>query len=359
MKKNAEVFGKAGRFLAVCFWMFSGSFLVSAAEPGVETQEKTEALREFSSVKIWNAAAHNAFTDLIEFRGAYYCTFRESSVGHIPGKTTGDGDGEVRILRSADGAHWESAALLRKKTFDLRDSKLSVTPDGRLMVLMGGSVYEKQQLVRRCTQVSFSDPEGKNFSEPQDVRMDPAIRTDLDWLWRVTWHEGIGYGALYQPLGSEWTLQLVKTKDGINYQHVAQLDVTGRPNETTVRFAPDGRMLLLVRREAGREKGTNSAWFGAAKAPFTAWTWTPIGEALGGPNFIFLPNGKILAGGRVKGKMGIGFLDEKPQFRLFSILPSGGDCSYPGFLIVGKELWVSYYAWSEIYLAKIPLEELN
>jgi hypothetical protein len=42
-------------------------------------------------------------------------------------------------------------------------------------------------------------------------------------------------------------------------------------------------------------------------------------------------------------------------------LPSGGDNSYPGFLISGNELWVRYYSTHEtknasIYLAKIPLE---
>ena len=45
-------------------------------------------------------------------------------------------------------------------------------------------------------------------------------------------------------------------------------------------------------------------------------------------------------------------------------LPSGGDTSYPGLLVVGDKLWVSYYSTHEtpkasIYLAKIPISYLK
>lgn len=316
---------------------------------------------QYDSVKIWDVAKHCAFTDILEFQGKIFCTFRESSFGHIPAKETGVGDGSVRILRSADGGKsWESAALLSKKTYDLRDSKLSITPDGRLMALMGGSVYENQKLMRRRPQASFSDREGMNFSEPQDIFIDEKICSDVDWLWRVTWYQGTGYGVLYQPLADEWKLFLVKTQDGIHYESVTQLAVPGRPNEATVRFTSDGQMYILVRRE---KAGANTAWFGKSSAPFTDWTWNDTGESLGGPNFFFLPNGKIFAGGRVQGRTGLGFLDEQGKFRLFTLLPSAGDNSYPGFLIQNETLLVSYYSSHEegktsIFLAKIPLETL-
>ena len=318
-------------------------------------QEST--MPQFPSRMIWNGAKHCAFTDVIQFKGKFYCTFRESSVGHIPGKTTGEGDGVVRVLCSLDGEKWESVALLQRKTFDLRDAKLSETPDGRLMVLMGGSVYVDQKLVKRIVQVSFSDENGQNFSAPKNVEIDPAIRSDLDWLWRVTWHEGVGYGVVYQPITSDWKIFLVKTTDGVHYQNVTQLDVPGRPNEATVRFTPTGEMQMLIRREAG----DCGAYFGTAKAPFTDWTFVNCGTSLGGPNFIYLPDGRILAGGRVNGKTGIGFLEKDGHFKLYSILPSAGDNSYPGFTIRDGKVYVTYYSSHEgntaIYLSVIPLEE--
>jgi len=336
-------------FLPVFFFLVSFQFVV--AEP--------LSPPEFKSSMIWNAAKHCAFTDVIQFKGKFYCTFRESSVGHIPGKTTGDGDGMVRVLCSPDGGKWESVALLQRKTFDLRDAKLSETPDGRLMVVMGGSIYVNQALKGRITQVSFSDQNGLNFSNPQNVEIDPAIRSELDWLWRVTWHEGVGYGVIYQPVSPEWKVFLVKTTDGIHYQNVTQLDVPNSPNETTVRFAPTGEMQMLVRRESA-DRG---AYFGTAKAPFTDWTFTNCGTSLGGPNFINLPDGRILAGGRVNGRTGIGFIGTDGKFELFSILPSSGDNSYPGFTIRDGKLYVTYYAAYEgttaIHLCVIPLEELK
>ncbi len=313
---------------------------------------------EPESTKIWEAGKHNAFTDLTFFKGKYYCTFREGS-GHIPGKKTGEGDGTVRILSSTDGKEWNSVALLKRATFDLRDSKLSITPDGRLMVIMGGSIYVNQKLMERVTQVSFSDENGVNFSEPESVRIDPAVKSKLDWLWRITWKDGIGYGVVYQLSDTaDWTVRLLKTTNGLDYSQVVQLSVTGQPNEATVRFAPNGDMKILVR----RENGDHSAWLGSSSAPYTKWKWTDIGESLGGPNMIYLPNGTLFLGGRVKGKTGLGTLDEQGKFKLLYTLSSAGDNSYPGFYIQKDTLIVSYYSSHEgktsIYICRIPLADI-
>jgi hypothetical protein len=75
--------------------------------------------------RIWDAGAHNAFTDLIRWRNRWYCTFREPDA-HV------GGDGRIRVLVSADGEAWTSAALIGEDRIDLRDPKLSITPDGPL-----------------------------------------------------------------------------------------------------------------------------------------------------------------------------------------------------------------------------------
>ncbi len=336
------------------FALFLLAILLFGGTLSAQNPEKT-----YTSVKIWDAAKHCAFTDLVFFQGNFYCTFRESSIGHIPSKETGVGDGSVRVLRSPDAEKWESAALLKKESIDLRDSKISITPDGRLMIVMGGSVYVNQILKERQPLVSFSNAEGLDFSEPQNIEIDETIRSPLDWLWRVTWRDGTGYGVVYRPDGDDWKVFLVKTTDGIHYSNVAPLEVPGRPNEATVRFLPDGTMKILVRREAA---GSNTAWIGTSAAPYTDWSWNDTGEPLGGPNMILLPDGKFLAGGRVQGRMGLGILDEQGKFHLFTILPSGGDTSYPGFLIQDGTLFVSYYSSHEapktsIFLAKIPLDD--
>src|SRR5436190_21515189 len=96
---------------------------LSAAEPEI-----------ISTAKIWDKAPHNAFTDLIRWRDQFYCTFREAD-GHV------GGDGKLRVVGSADGKAWQPVGLVEEQGIDLRDPHLSVTPDDRLMIVAGGSVY--------------------------------------------------------------------------------------------------------------------------------------------------------------------------------------------------------------------------
>jgi hypothetical protein len=295
-------------------------------------------------VRIWDQAAHAAFTDLVRHREAWFCTFRESD-RHVHGK-----DGTIRVLHSADGRRWESAALIAEKGVDLRDPKLSVTPDGRLMLLMGGSVYEKRKLVTRQPRVAFSK-DGRTWTSPQ------VILAPGEWLWRVTWHQGRAYGVSYNAGGKDWAITLFAGEDGVRYERITAFDIPGRPNETTLRFLPDDGMIAFVRREAGNAK----AWIGSSRPPYTAWTWHETAHRVGGPNFIVLPDGRMWAGGRsypggsrtVLGRFG------RKTYEPVLTLPSGGDTSYPGLVWHEGLLWMSYYASHEgktsIYLATIRL----
>src|SRR4051812_37519253 len=85
---------------------------------GCQSQPKPPPLTEpklLSVRKIWDGAPHNAFTSLTRKDGAWYCAFRESSA-HVPGV-----NGQIRVLKSADGETWQSAALIAEKGIDLRD----------------------------------------------------------------------------------------------------------------------------------------------------------------------------------------------------------------------------------------------
>ncbi|MDP7302892.1 MAG: exo-alpha-sialidase, partial [Pirellulaceae bacterium] len=84
-----------------------------------------------SVTKIWDHAPHNAFTDLVRFRDQWWCTFREAN-------DHGPSIGKIRVIVSANGDDWTSAALVQQDGVDLRDPKLSIMPDGRLLLIMGG-----------------------------------------------------------------------------------------------------------------------------------------------------------------------------------------------------------------------------
>jgi hypothetical protein len=324
-------------------------FLLITAVVTMAAEQNKEGMQLLSIQKIWDAGTHNAFTDLIRFEGKWFCTFREGE-RHV------GGDGKIRVLVSSDGKKWESAALLEESGIDLRDPKLSITPNNRLMLTIGGSIYEGKTLKGRRPRVSLSE-DGRAWTVPQKV-LDEG-----DWLWRVTWHKGAAYGMVYvAPTSSkEWTLKLVQSPDGLRYSAVTTFDIPGRPNEATIRFSKNGEATVLVRREAMDKQ----AWIGSSKAPYTHWTWKACGMQVGGPNFIYLPDGTMIAGGRQYhaapegAKMFVGRMTADtltPELTL----PSGGDCSYPGFVLHRGKLWVSYYASHEgkssIYLATVKLQ---
>jgi arylsulfatase A-like enzyme len=311
--------------------------------------------------KIWDQASHNAFTDLIRWRDKWFCTFRESQA-HV------GGNGTIRVLTSDDGQSWVSSAIITETGIDLRDPKLSVTPEDQLMIVAGGSVYERKNLTGRQPRVAFS-ADGITWTPPQ------RILQEGDWLWRVTWHQGIAYGVSYDPskrttpaaqtaaatgevkAGPEdWKLKLYSSVNGKQYDLITYLDVPGHANETTLRFMPDNTLVALVRREGGNKL----AWIGQSAPPYSQWTWHVTDYQIGGPNFILTQAGILLAGGRYYpggAKMMLSMMTATGKYQPFLTLPSGGDCSYPGFVEHDGMIWISYYSSHEgksaIYLAKI------
>ncbi len=310
--------------------------------------------------KIWDQAPHNAFTDLIRFHDHFYCSFREGS-GHVPGT-----DGTVRILKSADGKVWESVALLKKEGVDLRDPKLSVTPKGKLMVIIGGSLYKDGKLLGRNPHVAFSDKSGNTFSEPEKVDVSKDLENWGSWFWRVTWQGKTGYAIDYQ-IGPEerrgpTAMFLVKTKNGKKFKKVSEIKLDGFPNEATIRFDDNGVMYVMIRRETADQMGV----WAKSEAPFTTWQFEKMDIRLGGPNFVFTPEQRIIAGTRMYQptvRTAILGGDKSGKFREIISLPSSGDTSYPGLVIHDGRLWVSYYSSHEgksaIYISDIDLEELE
>jgi hypothetical protein len=322
-----------------------------------DTKGIARAVKEHPAKKIWAEAAHSAFTGLVRWREKFYCTFREGR-GHAGG---GD-NGRIRIISSSEGEKWQSVDLLELKGIDLRDPKLSVTPDNRLMCLMGGSHYDGNTLLGQLPRVAFMTKSETKFGALNEIRIDQKIAAKKDWLWRVTWHGETGYGVTYQPARDSSRAFLVKTLDGISYELVSALDIPDSPNEATIRFAAEGRMHVVIRNEGGNRRG----YLGTAAAPFTNFNWRQVSLRLGGPDLVRAPGGKWILGSRRytnPTRTVFGLLGEDGHFEPRVLVPSAGDTSYPGMLIHGDRLWASYYASHEgksaIYLARIPLSEFE
>ena len=317
-----------------------------------------------SVTRIWDKAEYNSFTDLARFDGKWYCTFRESDA-HELGR-----DGVIRVIVSADGRQWESAALLCQEGLDLRDPKISVTSDGRLMVRTDACLYRDGAQVTRDSRVSFSE-DGRIFGplQIQEFDISGEHRTDGHRLWRVSWHRDRAYGA--SALLNPSRIILCESADGLHWKGIARLAIPdeirdGRPvpvnpSETTVRVLDDGVMLALVRQ----------AWIGTSPPPYADWQWHKIVDArghppapphtctIGGPNFIQLPDGGLWGSGRQyhrpDGKRTVLARMTRTHYEPVLTLPSGGDSSYAGMIWHEELLWMSYYSAHEggpyIYLA--------
>jgi len=322
------------------------------AQADLRAADAVPAAKLVEVKKIWDQAPHNAFTDLIRFQDRWYCSFREGS-GHASGA------GTLRLLVSADGGKWASAAHIAQPEVDLRDPKLSIAPDGRLMIVGGAAVPPaRNPLKDHYSFVCFSK-DAKEWTKPEKVL------DSWQWLWRVTWHQGTAYGVAYQFKPREdgtrqrFNALLARSQDGLKFEKAVDFTV---PNATEATLAFDGATAYCLQRRDGQP---NTAQLGTSKAPFTAWTWQDLGSYFGGPNFIRLPNGSWWACGRLmeKGKAQTVLCQLDVQAGKLTpvlTLPSGGDNSYPGLVWHDKQLWISYYSAHEgktsIYLARVEIK---
>jgi hypothetical protein len=297
-----------------------------------------------SARRIWDAAPHNAFTDLIRFNDEFLCVFREGS-GHVAP------DGKIRVISSRDGTNWTATALIAQNNRDLRDPKIVRMPDGTLMIYAAAADRPKTPITHQS--IAAFSKDGRHWSEPVDVAEKNF------WLWRLAWRDNVGYGVAYETAG-EKLVRLYKTTDGKQFETVVpNLFDEQSPNESGLAFEPDGTLLCLLRRDGQPGHGS----FGQAKAPYTKWEWKDVGAKIGGPQLIRLKDGRLIGAARLYdgGARASVVQIDRPTGRLTELLklPSGGDCSYPGIVEWQNELWISYYSSHEgktaIYLARVEL----
>ncbi len=295
---------------------------------------------------IWDAAAHNAFTDLVSYRGRLLCAFREGSNHH-------SNDGSIRILASTDGKHWSSVSRLSREGWDLRDPKLSVKPGAGLLLHIGGRKHD--ELSRLQTFVYESgDGDGWNYLG--------APGADGYWLWGASWRDRTALSVGYKVTGkTTTTTRLYRSSNGVDFTTVVPtLSEHPRASETAVVFLADATALALMRCDPAEQPGQ----LGRAAPPYDRWTFTSIGARIGGQRMLRLADGRIVVATRLYDepvRTSLAWLDPATStLTEFLVLPSGGDTSYPGLAMRNGELWVSYYSshedeTSKIFMARVAL----
>jgi hypothetical protein len=308
------------------------------------------------SVKqIWNSAPHNAMTDLIHWQDRWWCTFRESD------QHQNSLNGVIRVIYSSDLSLWQSALLIREEGFDLRDPKFSLNPQEELLLHYQGVKLDQGKYVIWQPRLVRSK-EGKRWSDPL-ICFEPH-----EWPWRITWFEGRAYAVSYRlssfvKRSQPWIVHLCVSEDAIHYQRLCTWPIAYYPSEATIRFRPDGEMVIYIRRREKEQMEWNDPnWVGTSQKPYDRWVWHATDRHLGGPNFLILEGGEMCAAGRILWPSPYGLMAKTvvgeltlEHFTPKWVLPSGGDCSYPGMVLEGNTLYVSYYSTeggrTSVYLA--------
>lgn len=317
------------------------------AESPRDVPSEAPKLEMLRVARISGETIHYAFTGLTRFKDAFYCTWREAA-GHD------SDDGKLRVVRSADGTKWTSAALLARAGVDLRDPKIEVTPDNRLILHACEKFPAGSSPLRR--NLAWFSTDGTNWTDPV------PIGEDNIWLWKHTWHKGTGYGVGYACAVPHFT-RLYTSKEATKWTtHVATLNNSGSVNESSIVFMPDDTAHCLLR----RDDGTRTALIGTSSPPYTTWTWQDLGRQIGGPEMIRLPDNRLLAAVRLYPlATWLCWVDPKSGTLTPALkLPSSGDTSYAGMVWHNDRLWVSYYSSHEkqrstVYIAEVGHAELS
>lgn len=324
----------------------TGFILISCASTGMP--ERSNSLELVEVRQIWGKAPHNAFTDLIRYDGKFYCTFREGETHWSEGA-----NGKIRVIVSENGESWKPTALLSMEG-DLRDPKLSITPDNQLMLTCFRRFNPTRYPDEHEQTFAYFSRDGHNWSKPVE------IGTEDRWLWRITWYDGKAYGISYggaegePPFNSPRFARLLISDDGRAFESIARFDHAG---ESTIRFTQDGTAYCLFRSQQNR------GLLGISSPDYQNWTWKDLQIQIGGPDMIQLDDGRFLAVVRLyEGEQRTSVCWLSPETGTLTEaleLPSGGDTSYAGMVEHDGYLWVSYYSSHEektaIYLAKISL----
>ena len=296
---------------------------------------------------------HNAFTDLVRFKGKIYLAFRKSEIGHgvYP-------DSQIIIRSSEDeGMTWLDVYRFSIPDRDTRDPHFLIFKE-KLFVYTG--TWDARPLLKNQFQLNdhvgyaVATIDGKTWTPPRLLE-----GTHGHYIWRAATNEKQAYlcarrvkdyvRTTTRAQRAHLTEQVLLTsEEGWVWKHHAMVQ-PDYGNETAYRIEEDGTLWGVAR------TGYGPAQLIRSSPPYQRFQRMALDRPMGGPmlakwNDLYITGGRnTLYGKRV---CALYWLAED---RLHPILelPSGGDCSYPGFVQLDENrALISYYSSHEGYPRK-------
>ncbi len=350
---------KSHSFFIISFIIFSVLFESRVAEAQLPDVHTVFVKR------IFHNGEHNAFTDMIRFKGIYYLTFRSCPDGHGVSEKA-----SVIVLSSTDADEWDIVYRFNVEGRDTRDPHFLAFKD-KLFVYTG-TWYAKRDKetgyfnMNKHLGYAVMTNDGQTWTDPIMLE-----GTYGHYIWRAATLGDKAYlcgrrNSGYLESSEEKIIEsvMLESDDGLIWKKRSLFQET-HGDETAFLFETDGKVTAIARR------GRDNAELCISKWPYTQWQRTDLGRYIGGP-LLAKWGTRYVVGGRKRTEdtwVTTMYWLEDNEIHEFITFPSGGgDTSYPGFVELNPhEALVSYYSSHEkdkngksftaIYLAKIEIPE--
>jgi PelA/Pel-15E family pectate lyase len=298
--------------------------------------------------RVFDNGEHNAFTDLVVFKDAFYLAFRSCPDGHGVSPNA-----SIIILSSRDTKAWKEVHRFSVPGRDTRDPHFLVFRE--TLFVYTGTWFSGETAIQDNEDLDLNlhlgytacSKDGQAWSQPKILE-----GTFGHYIWRAASFGEKAYlcgrrkvGFAVGPHGEPDQVEslMLESDDGLIWRKGATFQET-RGDETAFLFERNGNILAIGRR--GRAK----AQLLRSEPPYKKWHRHTLDRYIGGP-LIMKWGGRIVVGGRRSEKTGprtsLCWLNGKTLDE-FAQLPSSGDNSYPGFIpITPSSAVVSWYSSHE------------
>jgi hypothetical protein len=326
----------------------------------------TPTVRVENIRRAFHNGEHNAFTDLVRWKGKFWLAFRSSPVGHGVNSNS-----SVIILSSDDANTWRQVNQFSVAERDTRDPHFLIFGD-KLFVYTGTAHVGKEG--KRFTDwnahlgYAIWTSDGSAWANPRALE-----GTYGHYIWRAAAHGGKAYLCARRwhehnvgPDYSTMEAALLESDDGLRWRFVSLFQET-MGNETAFRFELDGSLIAVSR---SGPKGASGSVLSHSRPPYQEWTRQELEGYIGGPALARWGERMVVGGRRItpQGPRTTLLWLDKTKLQAFAELPSDGDNSYPGLVeLDGGRLLVSWYSSHEkgtdgkpitaIYLAELAIQK--
>lgn len=290
---------------------------------------------------VWADNKHNAFPSIVSFESDTFIAFR-SALGHLKSK------GEITVIKKNIFGEWAPVHKIVEPGYDLRDPKLSIRGDGKVLLIYGRHKWLDTKVVEKTVSRYVVISESINpfrryqFSEPKNIILNNIDVGNKWWLWDLKWHKGYAYGFVYTHTPESNKISLVSSRNGIEFDLISVFSQKYKVNEASIDFWND-ELRAVVRSNV-------NAFFIKSKAPYTDFEFKQLDIRVGGPNLINYNSIPVVLTRhyeKYKNKRtSLGFIVSGVdlEYQELIALPSYGDTGYGKIVLQNDKLRVVYYS---------------